>query len=65
MALDGPNQKSLIDTAAEFGFALIFASPAPLATARYCVPISRHNGHNQISRKSWQVLEPKEVEVVA
>jgi len=65
LALDGPNQKSLIDTAAEFGFALIFASPAPLATARYCVPISRHNGHNQISRKSWQVLEPKEAEVVA
>jgi hypothetical protein len=65
LALDGPNQKSLIDTAAEFGFALIFASPAPLATARYCVPISRHNGHNQISRKSWQLLEPKESEVVA
>lgn len=65
LALDGPNQKSLIDTAAEFGFALIFASPAPLATARYCVPISRHNGHNQISRKSWQILEPKELEVQA
>ncbi|NPX94443.1 hypothetical protein DZ977_005975 [Pseudomonas aeruginosa] len=64
LALDGPNQKSLIDTAAEFGFALIFASPAPLATARYCVPISRHNGHNQISRKSWQLLEPRVAEVV-
>ncbi|MFI8607515.1 hypothetical protein ACIGFL_04070 [Pseudomonas sp. NPDC077649] len=65
LALDGPNQTSLIDTAAEFGFSLIFASPAPLATARYCVPISRHNGHNQISRRSWQLLEPKEPEVVA
>lgn len=60
LALDGPNQTSLIETAAEFGFALIFASPAPLATARYCVPISRHNGHNQISQKSWQILEPKQ-----
>ncbi len=60
LALDGPNQTSLIETAAEFGFALIFASPAPLATARYCVPISRHNGFNQISQKSWQILEPKQ-----
>ena len=63
LALDGPNQTSLIETAADFGFALIFASPAPLATARYCVPISRHNGHNQISQKSWQILEPKEAKV--
>ena len=65
LALDGPNQTSLIETAAEFGFALIFASPAPLATARYCVPISRHNGQNQISQKSWQILEPKEPGVFA
>lgn len=60
LALDGPNQRSLIEAAAEFGFALIFASPAPLATARYCVPISQHAGFNQISRKSWQVIEPIE-----
>ena len=51
-ALDVRNQKILIDTAEEFGFALIFASPTPLVTARYCVPISRHHGMNQISRKS-------------
>lgn len=59
LALDGPNQTSLIDTAAEFGFALIFASPAPLATVRYCVPITRHGGHNHVSRKNWQELEPR------
>ncbi len=58
LALDGPNQTSLIDTAAEFGFALIFASPAPLATVRYCVRITRHGGHNHVSRKNWQELEP-------
>jgi hypothetical protein len=58
LALDERNQKSLIDTASEFGFALIFASPAPLTTARYCVPITQHNGRNQISRRNWQVLEP-------
>lgn len=59
LALDGPNQTSLIDTAAEFGFALIFASPAPLATVRYCVPITRHGGHNHVSRKNWQELEQR------
>lgn len=57
-ALDQPNQRSLIETAHEFGFALIFASPAPLVTARYCVPISSEGGHNHISRRHWQVLEP-------
>ncbi|XOZ33162.1 hypothetical protein ACMDCT_13225 [Halomonadaceae bacterium KBTZ08] len=57
LALDADNQKSLIDAASEFGFSLIFASPAPLTTARYCVPIQEHNGLNHISRKSWQVLE--------
>lgn len=59
-ALDVRNQKILIDTAEEFGFALIFASPSPLITARYCVPISRHHGYNQISQKSWQILSAKE-----
>ncbi len=57
LALDARNQTSLIETAHEFGFALIFASPAPLTTARYCVPIHHHNGRNHISRQSWQVLE--------
>ena len=59
-ALDVRNQKILIDMAEEFGFALIFASPTPLITARYCVPISRHQGYNQISQRSWQILSPKE-----
>ena len=58
LALDARNQRSLIDTAAEFGFNLIFASPAPLTTARYCVPIQQHQGRNHISRLSWQIIEP-------
>lgn len=56
--LDQRNQRSLIETAQDFGYALIFASPAPLVTARYCVPITSNDGHNNISRKSWQILEP-------
>lgn len=60
LALDARNQRSLIETAAEFGFSLIFASPAPLTTVRYCVPIHHHNGSNQISRFSWQIIEPLE-----
>lgn len=58
LALDTRNQESLIETAAEFGFSLIFASPAPLTTARYCVPILQQHGKNQISRESWHILEP-------
>jgi len=58
LALDARNQRSLIDTAAEFGFSLIFASPAPLTTVRYCVPIHTRNSSNQISRHSWQIIEP-------
>ncbi|MES2018717.1 MAG: hypothetical protein V4484_19680 [Pseudomonadota bacterium] len=57
-ALDQRNQRSLIETASDFGFALIFASPAPLVTARYCVPISSSGGVNHISRQHWQILEP-------
>lgn len=57
LSLDPNNQRSLIEAAAEFGFALIFASPAPLITARYCVPIQHSQGKNHISRQSWQVLE--------
>ena len=57
-ALDQRNQRSLIDMAKDFGFSLIFASPAPLITARYCVPITSRGGYNLISRQSWQVIEP-------
>jgi len=57
-ALDQRNQRSLIETADDFGFSLIFASPAPLITARYCVPITSRGGYNLISRQSWQVIEP-------
>ena len=64
LALDGRNQASLIETAHEFGFSLIFASPAPLTTVRYCVPIHHSNGANHISRDSWQILEPIETEGV-
>lgn len=60
LSLDARNQRSLIDTAAEFGFSLIFASPAPLTTVRYCVPIHQHQGGNQISRFSWQIIETLE-----
>ena len=57
-SLDQRNQRNLIETAQDFGYALIFASPTPLITARYCVPIGSHEGYNQINRKSWQILEP-------
>lgn len=60
LALDTRNQKNLIDVAEEFGFALICASPAPLTTARYCVPIHHHAGKNHINPQSWLVLTPKE-----
>jgi len=61
LALDARNQRSLIDTAADFGFSLIFASPAPLTTVRYCVPIQQSQGSNRISRFSWQIIEPLEI----
>ncbi len=56
-SLDQRNQRSLIETAAEFGFSLIFASPEPQITARYCVPIGTTQGKNHISRLNWQILE--------
>jgi hypothetical protein len=59
-SLDQRNQRSLIETAAEFGFSLIFASPEPQITARYCVPIGTLNGKNHMSRLNWQILEPLE-----
>nr|WP_284174221.1 hypothetical protein [Vibrio vulnificus] len=64
LALDTKNQANLIEIANQFGFALIFASPAPLTTARYCVPIHQANGKNQISRNSWQIFEPIESQEV-
>ncbi|UOA09583.1 hypothetical protein [Methylobacter sp. S3L5C] len=57
-SLDQHNQRNLIEIAAEFGFTLIFASPEPQITARYCVPIGTTNGKNHISRFNWQILEP-------
>ncbi|MGL0954425.1 hypothetical protein ABMX86_16485 [Vibrio vulnificus] len=64
LALDTKNQANLIEIAEQFGFALIFASPAPLTTARYCVPIHQVNGKNVISRNSWQLLSPIESRIV-
>ncbi len=56
-SLDQYNQRNLIETAAEFGFSLIFASPEPQITARYCVPIGNVQGKNYISRLNWQIFE--------
>ncbi|MGL4958232.1 MAG: hypothetical protein ACRC49_04400, partial [Plesiomonas sp.] len=63
LALDNKNQKSLIEAAHDFGFALIFASPAPLSTVRYCVPIQQHQGYNIISTQNWQTLKNNQVSV--
>ncbi len=57
-SLDQHNQRNLIEIAAGFNFTLIFASPEPQITARYCVPIGTTNGKNHISRLNWQILEP-------
>lgn len=57
-SLDQKNQRNLIETAAEFGFSLIFASPEPQITARYCVPISTAGSKNHISHLNWQIIEP-------
>jgi hypothetical protein len=56
-SLDQRNQRNLIKTAADFGFTLIFASPEPQITARYCVPIGTTHGKNHISKLNWQILE--------
>lgn len=56
-SLDDANQESLISTAREFGFNLLFASPTPQTTVRYCVPISKQGSKNVISRKHWQIFE--------
>lgn len=59
LALDSRNQTNLIETAREFGFALIFASPQPLVTVRYCVAIHTENGKKYISWDAIQTFEPK------
>lgn len=58
LALDGKNQANLIEIARQFGFSLIFASPSPLTTVRYCVPISHKAGKNYITSQAWQIFEP-------
>ncbi|MCD9046856.1 hypothetical protein [Luteimonas sp. MHLX1A] len=58
--LDPANQRSLIEAARDFGFALIFASPLPLTTARYCIPIDNVGKASQISRQRWQLIEATE-----
>jgi hypothetical protein len=60
--LDHRNQHNLIQTARDFGFVLIFASPTPQITARYCVPIHTSAGVNRISRFDWQILSPLEAD---
>lgn len=56
-SIDDENQKNLIATAKEFGFNLLFASPTPQNTVRYCVSIAKHNNKNTVSRKQWQIFE--------
>jgi len=56
-SLDQVNQRSLIETADDFGFSLIFASPEAQITAKYCVPIRTLAGKNYINTKDWQIFE--------
>lgn len=56
-SLDDANQVSLISTAKEFGFSLLFASPTPQNTVRYCVPIEKRGKKNLVSRQHWQIFE--------
>ena len=57
-SLDLKNQTSLVETAHEFGYTLVFAAPTPVLSARYCVPIHQHpHGGNLISPKRWQILD--------
>jgi len=59
-SLDDANQVSLISTAKEFGFSLLFASPTPQNTVRYCVPIEKRGKKNLVSRQHWQIFEDLE-----
>lgn len=55
--LDSKNQKNLICSAREFGFNLVFASPEPQNSAKYCIGIERKGKYNYITEKQWQILE--------
>lgn len=55
--LDSKNQKNLISSAREFGFNLVFASPEPQNSAKYCIGIERKGKYNYITEKQWQILE--------
>ena len=55
--LDSKNQKNLICSAKEFGFNLVFASPEPQNSAKYCIGIERKGKYNYITEKQWQILE--------
>jgi hypothetical protein len=57
-SLDDANQLSLIATAKDFGFHLLFASPTPQTTVHYCVPINKKGSRNFVSAKHWQIFEP-------
>lgn len=52
-SIDEFNQKNLIKAASDFGYNILFASPTPLTTVRYCVRIEKQNGKNIISNKQW------------
>ncbi|SHH70720.1 hypothetical protein SAMN05720761_1231 [Fibrobacter sp. UWCM] len=52
-SIDEINQKNLIKAASDFGYNILFASPTPLTTVRYCIRIEKQNGKNIISNKQW------------
>ena len=56
-SIDEQNQKNLIETAKEFGFNILFASPTPLTTVKYCIRIEKQNSKNIISSKQWIRLD--------
>ena len=56
-SIDEQNQKNLIETAKEFGFHILFASPTPLTTVKYCIRIEKQNNKNIISSKQWIRLD--------
>ena len=61
-SLDRANQKSLISIADDFKFNIIFASPDPLDTVDYCVPVLDHKGRHYITEKTWQKLSKRDNE---
>lgn len=56
-SIDEQNQKNLIETAKDFGFNILFASPTPLTTVKYCIRIEKQNNKNIISSKQWIRLD--------